>query len=92
VALSAANAVSDTGGVPALLHPHCALCTQLLEEYIAAGNEAIDTREQLNRTGQAGGPVNLSSLLERNLEHRNELRKRLVVHQERHRFHSRSSS
>ncbi len=82
----------DNGDVAGLLSPQCTRCSELLMEYIAAGNQSIDAREQFNKPMSPELHAWASQLLEQALEQKSERRKRLTVHQALHRDHSRSNS
>jgi hypothetical protein len=75
-----------------LLNVQCGRCSELLLEYIAAGNETIEIQGRLRRSGQPPARQRTVSLLKRAFEKKKELRKQLVCHQQVHRVHSRSNS
>jgi len=74
-----------------LLNVQCGRCSELLLEYIAAGNETIEIQRRLRR-GQPTARQPSASLLKRAFAKKRELRKQLVCHQQLHRVHSRSNS
>jgi hypothetical protein len=63
----------------------CNRCSELLLDYIAANNELIDTKEQLNGSETTADEL-ASALLDHALEMRSVLRKRMSLHQELHRI------
>lgn len=69
----------------ATLQTECTRCSELLSEYIAASNELIETKEQLNGSEPPADEL-ASALLNDALEQRSVLRKRLSLHQELHRM------
>jgi len=75
----------DNGTVVALLHPECGRCSELLMDYIDAGNETIAARERLENVRKAEARRRASQALDRLLEERAQRRKRLVSHQALHR-------
>ena len=56
-------------------------------EYITAGNELIDVKTRLTRSSRLSAKQLSSVLLQRALERRSMMRKRLALHQELHRLH-----
>ena len=63
----------------------CTRCSELILEYISAGNEFLDTQERLNASEPSAGQL-AQAMLNEALEQRSLLRKRLSLHQELHRI------
>ena len=57
-------------------------------EYITAGNELVDAKTRLTRTSRLSASQLSSVLLQRALERRSLMRKRLALHQSLHRLHA----
>ncbi len=73
------------GAVNGHLPTDCPRCSELLTEYIAAGNQLIDTKKRLKGRAQPTAKEIASALIDDALERRSLLRKRLSLHQELHR-------
>jgi hypothetical protein len=55
---------------------------ELLTDYLSAANNVVDTKDRLHNHGQQTAGDLAAGILDHAVQHRNEARKRLLIHKE----------
>jgi len=61
----------------------CDLCMELLTDYLSAANGVVETKDRPRNHGQQTAGDLAAGILDHAVQHRNEARKRLLIHKER---------